>query len=458
MSKDRSPLSGPGSRGDLTQGPVEGHLVRLSLPMIWGILSIISFQVVDMYYISLLGIDALAAITFTFPVTLVIFSLILGMGIATSSVISRQIGRGNPARVRRLTTHAIVLAAFSGVLIAAVGCALTEPLFVAMGATPDMLPKIDQYMTIWFAGSVFINTPIVGNAALRASGDTASPAVIMTVCAVANAALAPLLIFGLAGFPRMEMQGAALATVVSNACAMLAGLYVLGVRKKMLARGHKHLRLLGDSARRLMTIAVPAGLTSIIQPLTNAVLTGLLAASGKEAVAAFGIVSRVEALCFVPVMALAVGMSPIIGQNWGAQRMDRARAALDRAILYAAAWSVFVALLLAAGHRIIPAAFSDEMAVIDTAGLYFLMVPATYALGNLVPGWSSAFNAMGFPQRSFVMIFTRLVLVNLPLAVLGERLFGVVGVFASIALANGLTGIGFHMISRRFLSRLWIQG
>jgi Na+-driven multidrug efflux pump len=162
-------------RGDLTAGPVGGHLVRLTVPMVWALFAIISFQLVDTFFIARLGTRPLAAMSFTFPVSFVVFNIMLGMSIATASVVSRQIGHGNPARVRRLVTHALIMAFILGLIIAAAGIVLMKPIFRAMGAPEDLIPLIGDFMTLWFAGSIFINTPLVANAAIRASGNTVFP-------------------------------------------------------------------------------------------------------------------------------------------------------------------------------------------------------------------------------------------------------------------------------------------
>jgi len=435
---------------DLTTGSVTRHLLRLAVPMTWGIMAIISFQLVDMLYISMLGTEALAAITFTFPVTYTVFSLIMGMTVATSSVVAREIGKGSWPRVRRLTTHALLLAVMIGLGAAVLGLIFMKPIFRAMGADEQTLPMITDYMVIWFLGSIFVNTPMVGNATMRAAGDAFLPAIIMTVVAVVNAILDPIMIFGLLGFPRMEMQGAALATVISNVCAMAAGLYVIGVRKKMLTFNRRHFRLFGDSAKRFLSIAIPVGISGIIQPVVNAVLIALLAVYGHGAVAAFGVVSRVEAFAFVVIMGVAVGMGPIIGQNYGAAKFERVHEVLRKAISFSVLWSVFVALVLSVFATKIAGVFSDEPEVIKITALFFVMVSFTYVFGNLVQGWGSAFNAMGYPKRSLMMIVIRLVVVNIPLAFVGAHFYGVIGIFASIAATNLLTGIVFHLMSRRF--------
>lgn len=437
-------------KGDLVSGPVSGHLVRLSVPMIWGIFAIISFQLVDTFYISLLGTKPLAAVSFTFPVNYAIFSLTMGFSIAMSSVVSRLIGSRQEEDVKRITTHGLMMVLGLSICISILGVVLHDRLFALMGATPDMLPLIRDFMILWFLGSVFVSVPMVSNAALRAAGDSLTPSLIMTVAALVNLVLDPILIFGLFGFPRLEILGASLSTMIANACAMLASLYVVAHKRKMLLSRHDlHMHLFKNSARRILFIALPAGLTNAIQPIVGAFIVSLLAAYGPEAVAAFGVASRVEAFAFIILMAVSIGMAPIIGQNWGAKRYERVNEALRLAIGFGALWSVFIAIILGSLARPIAQIFSDDPAVVEITRVFFIIVPFTYVFGNLVMGWASAYNAMGRPQWSFAMIAIKMIVLLLPAVALGARLDGVQGIFWAIALVNLISGITFHILSAK---------
>lgn len=431
-------------KGDLTQGPIRGHLIRLSLPMVWGILSIISFQLVDTYYISLLGTEHLAAISFTFPVTMTVFSLIIGMGIGMSSVLSRKIGGGDHTEIIRIATHGVVLAALVALAVAVIGLMLINPVFHIMGADQTMMPIIRDYMTIWFAGVIFITIPVVGNSGIRATGDTVNPALSMMLAAGLNALISPFLIFGLWIFPRMEVQGAALGTLISYIFAMSFSLFVLYVRKKIIFQGPFQRAYFRDSAKQILSVGLPAGLGSVIQPLTQGIITAIMAGTGVHAVAAYGVASRVEAMAFVIIMALATGMSPILGQNIGAGKMDRVRETLRLSLAFCVGWSLLVAVLLGAFAKPIASVFSTDAEVIRYTMLYFWIVPFSYAAGNLVQGWASAFNAMGQARRSARMIVIKSLVLQVPLAFLGGHLFGAAGVFAVLAAVNLATGIYYH--------------
>lgn len=431
-------------KGDLTAGPVQDHLIRLSVPMIWGILSIVSFQLVDTFYISLLGTHQLAAIGFTFPVTMTIFSLIIGLGIGMSSVLARRIGAGDYAAVTRLATHGIFVAALTGAALGVIGIMTMNPIFRAMGADDTMMQVIDDYMVLWFAGCAFIAVPVVGNSAIRATGDTLSPSITMMTAAGINAALAPFFVFGIGPFPRMEVQGAALATLLSYMIALAVGMYILYARKKLIFQGPLQLDRLWESTKQILHVGLPAGMGSLIQPLTQGVLTGILAAYGTEAVAAFGVATRIEAFAFVIIMALATGMSPILGQNMGAGRMERVQETLKLSLGFCIGWSVFVAAALGLLAGPIARVFSTDAVVVHGVMLYFWIVPFSYAASNLVQGWASAFNAMGQPKKAAIMIVVKMLVLQIPLALICGHLWGAPGVFASIAAVNIVTGIYFH--------------
>lgn len=442
------------NKGNLIDGPVKGHLIRLSFPMIWGIASIISFQLVNTYFISRLGTNELAAITFTFPVTYFIFSFTMGFGIATSSVLSRLIGQGNIEEVRRVTTHSLILVLIVAIIIAASGYFFHDPLFSLLGASPAMIVMIRQYMIIWFIGSVTLTLPLVGNAAIRATGDTYTPAIIMGIAALTNVILDPILIFGFLGLPALGLKGAAIANVITNGSAMIAGLYVLKNHKNLiLSLRAMHWEKIGDSCKRILIIALPAGITNSILPIINSVIIGLLSIYGSSAVAAFGIATRIEAFAFITLMALSIGMAPIVGQNWGAKRFERVKETLHLTIFFNILWSGGVAVILSIFAKPIAQSFTNDAEVVKIAQMFFLIVPISYMFGNLMNGWSSAFNAIGKPHFSFLMVIIKLIVLLLPAVYIADKIYHIAGIFCAIAAVNIITGLLFHFLSWRELDK-----
>ena len=184
-----------GNMAILTEGPVGGTLIRLTGPMVIGIGAMVAFNLTDTFFVGRLGPTELAALSFTFPVVLIVNSIAIGIGIGASAVISRAVGRGEGHEVRRLATDSLTLALSIVALFVVAGFLTIDPVFRKLGATESVLPFIRQYMQIWYMGMIFVVVPMVGNNAIRARGDTKSPAAIMLVAVVVNIVMDPLLIF-----------------------------------------------------------------------------------------------------------------------------------------------------------------------------------------------------------------------------------------------------------------------
>ena len=221
-------------RARLTEGSVAGTLIRLALPMMLGIVGMVAFNLVDSFFVGRLGTLELAAMSFTFPVVLVIMSISRGLGVGTTAVLARAIGEGDQHKVRRMTTDALLLSLIVVVAFVVAGLLTIEPLFRVLGAGDEVLPLIKKYMFIWYLGMPFVVIPMVGNSAIRATGDTKTPSAVMFVAILVNLALDPVLIFGLGPFPRLELAGAALATAIARATTLVIALLLLTRREKML--------------------------------------------------------------------------------------------------------------------------------------------------------------------------------------------------------------------------------
>jgi len=167
------------SRADkahLTGGPVVRTLLRLTWPMVAGIIGMVLFNLVDTFYVGRLGTLELAALSYTFPVVLVVASLAMGLGIGTAAVLSRAIGEGDHHKVQRFATDGLLLSALIVTSVAVAGVVTIEPLFRQLGADEAIIPLVKQYMRIWYVGVPFVIIPMVGNNAIRATGDTKTPA------------------------------------------------------------------------------------------------------------------------------------------------------------------------------------------------------------------------------------------------------------------------------------------
>jgi putative MATE family efflux protein len=421
--------------------------------MVVGIVGMVAFHLVDTYFVGHLGTRELAAMGFTFPVVFVVNGLALGLGIGTSAVVSRAIGRGDQHEVRRLTTDSLVLALLvAGVLVVA-GLATIGPVFRLLGATPEILSLIRSYMRIWYPGMVFVVIPMVGNNAIRATGDTKTPAIIMLVAVAANLVMDPLLIFGLGPFPRLELPGAALATVIARATVFSVAAWVLCVRERMVTRAVPAAREVWQSWRQVLYVGIPSGTTNIIVPLGLGAVTRIVSRYGPEAVAGFGVATRVERFALTVVMALSSVLAPFVGQNWGAKKLDRVRSGIGISARFSMLWGAGMLALLGIGANRIGAVFNEDPTVVSTTALYLWIVPVSYGLWGVLRLSSTSLNVINRPLHAAFLNVVQLFILYIPLAMLGSHFLGLRGVFGAATVANAVSGLAAYLWLRRVLRK-----
>ena len=426
---------------DLTRGRIPPMLLRLTLPMLMGMVSMTLFNLADTMYVGWLGKTQLAALSFTFPVVMVLNSISMGIGMGGSALVSTLVGAGDRKRVRRLSTDALLLGLIMALLAATIGELTIRPLFRLLGAKGPVLEYIVAYMRIWYPGLVFVVVPMVGNNLIRATGDMKVPGMIMTAAAFMNIVLDPLMIFGLGPFPALGVSGAALATVISRAMSMVIALRVVVVRERMIdLRGLSWPGLVA-SWRSILTIGVPAALTHIITPLSMGAITRMVAAFGTTAVAGFGVATRLEMLVMMVLVSLASVLVPFAGQNHGARRMDRVRRAVQVSFRFSMGWSLLMLGVFLLVGRGVAGVFSKDSGVIEVAVTYMVLLCGTYTFQGFLVFSSSVLNALKRPIHALSLALVRLFLLYIPLAWLGSRWFGLVGIFTGAAAANLISGL-----------------
>ena len=418
--------------------------------MIWGIFAIMSMNLVDTWFVAKLGTDPLAAMGFTIPVVSVLLSLAFGIGIGSSSLISRAIGAKETKTVRLYATQSLFIGLVIASSFAVLGYHSIDIIFAALGAPEALMPLIHEFMDIWFVGSFIVVIPMVGNSALRAAGNTMIPGVIMMAVAVVNIILDPILIFGYFGFPAMGLAGAATATIISYSVALVMGLYLLGVRMRFLSL-HDCRGRVREAWYQILRLAIPAMGTNLIAPLSVAFATWMVSWYGPTAVAGFGVASRIESLCLVVIIAISSIMGAFVGQNWGAKKRDRVGEALRITTRFSLIFCIINTLVLALFGEQISAFFTDDIDVISASSEYLIWAPWSYFFLAVIMLLSSAYNGMGQPMPSLLMSFLRLIGVFIPLAFIFAHYFGLIGVYAAGALANLIVGVGAIIGARKLM-------
>jgi len=437
----------------LVSGPVGRHLWDLAAPMVVGLIAVSSYSIVDTYFVGQLGTLPLAALGFTFPVSFSLVAVGLGVGVGASSVLSRLSGSGDRERLQRITTHSMLLAVLLGVVVMGIGLASIDPIFTLLGADERTLPLVREYMEIYYFGGFLLILPLVGNFAMRSVGDARVPALILSVSALVNIVLDALLIFGLSGFPRLELRGAAIATVVANGVAVVLSIYILHRREHLIRARYLLPAGIWDSWRHVLHVAMPATAANLLNPLTVGVITSFVAAFGPEAVAGFGVASRVESLVMIVIFAISSSVTPFVGQNYGAGRFDRVLRMTRLSGNFCIVYGLAAAVVLWPAGAPLAALFNDTAEVVDTAAAYLAIVPATLGGFGVMLVAAAAFNALGKPLPATALTFSKLFVAYIPLAWLLSRSVGLLGIFWANAAVHVLFGVIAYLWLRRTFDR-----
>lgn len=430
----------------LVSGNVKDVIMKLTFPMIFGMLGMIVFNLVDTFYVSKLGAEQLAALTFTFPVILVLNSLIMGIGVGTSSVASRVIGEGNYHKVQRVATDSLLLGIIMAGLMVIGGLLTIEPVFKLLGAEGIVFDYVKRYMNIWYLVNVFVVIPMVVNNIIRALGDTKTPSLVMILSAGINVVLDPLLIFGFGAIPAMGIEGAAIATVISRAVTFVFAIYVLAKRKKVLVFEKVSIKEIAESWKQILYIGLPNGLTKMVVPVATGVVTGLIASYGIKAVASYGIATKLEFFTLAIINALASVIGPFVGQNIGAKKPERVAEGIKFSEKFSIGYSALLFIICAVLAEPIAKIFSSDPQVVQYVVTYLRIVPLAYGLQGVFLIASTALNSMNKPMQASSLTIIQMFVLYLPLAFLGSRFFGIVGIFGGLVISYGITGVLAHLM------------
>lgn len=431
----------PARRARLTEGSIFGHLRRLMVPMSVGIFATMTTGLVDSFWLGRLGTTPLAAVSFVVPFTMAIFSLAIGLAAGASSLVARAAGRDDEAGVRQVATDAFLLTLVLVALIALLGILTIRPVFGALGAEGALLDDVETYLSVWYVGIIFIVGPLIANNVLRALGNAIAPSVIMVSIAVINLVLDPLLIFGWGPFPRLEVAGAALATLIANACAFLAAGWLLIMRERVVELRLHPLPVMLRSWRAIARIGLPAAGSNMINPIATTAIVASIARFGESAIAGFGVAQRLETLAIIPLFALSASMGPVTGQNHGGGREDRVRETFVQGFRICVVWGLGMAVLLALLRWPVAGLFTDDAITQEVIRTYLLIVPVSVAGYGITIAMSAGFNGVGRPLVGMTAAFARSILLYAPFAWMGGLLGDVSGTFFGMALANVLAGL-----------------
>jgi MATE family, multidrug efflux pump len=416
--------------------------------MLFGVLSLMTFQLVDSAFIGQLGRDPLAALGFTLPMQQLIIGLQVGLGIATTAIISRTLGEGDQLRAERLG-GLVVLVGATLVLLLCAGLWLSQSLIMTLlGAEQSLLPLIRTYWIPWLLSAWTGAMLYFGYSICRSHGDTRLPGYLMVATSVLNIALDPLYIFVF----DWGLPGAALATVTSFALGCLF-IYPKLLKSRWLRFDLAQLAL-ARSLRQLGNIMAPAMVSQLMPPASAMLATAIVAGFGSAAVAAWGLGTRLEFFSIVVVLALTMSMPPMIGRMLGEGKLERIRSLIRMAVRFVVVWHLAIGLLWVTTSGLASELFTSDKAVSDVLGNYLVRVPLSYSGLGVCILMVSVCNALGMAMRGLLVSTLRLFACFLPFLWVGAQLGGIDGLMTGALIGNLLAGAMAYGFYRRGIRRL----
>lgn len=420
------------------------QIYSMTWPMVIGLLSMMSFQLVDSIFIGRLGVEPLAIAGYTIPIYQLIIGFQVGIGIATTALISQHLGAGNEDEAKALAT---TILAVGSAVIASLSLLIwffRAQVLSLLGADLALLPLAEELWRIFLISSVVGAFLYFGYSICRAHGNTLLPGIGMVITSLLNIALDPLFIF----YFELGLAGAAYATLCSFGLGILLTFPRIMRERWIELCAHGYSRF--QHTKAILTIAIPA-MTSQMMPAAAAVgATYLVSSFGTEVVAAWGMGTRIEFFSIVLVLALTMSLPPMIGRNFGSGDYHQIDTTVRLAMKFVLGWQLLLAIAGFSFAKELSTVMSGRPEVAESLFWIIVLIPFSYGFLGVCMICVSVCNAIASPQRALWISFARLFMFYLPCLYLGAYFYDEQGLFAGAAIGNVGAGIfGWHLYRQR---------
>src|ERR1700682_5601783 len=399
---------------DLTQGSVTRHLLNMAAFMAVSMLMQTLYLLADLYWVGRLGKEAIAAVGVAGNLTMIVLALTQMLGVGTTTLISQAAGEKNQPRAELVFNQSLTMSILIALALGVFGFLLRNSYCESLSADAATATLAKSYL-LWFLPALLLQFPLVTlGSALRATGIIKPTVGFQVLSVVLNIVLAPLLIFGIAGLPRLGVTGAALATFIS---ILVADVLMLIYFERKYHYLRFRLPLLSPQIKiwkKMLGIGVPAGAEFVLLFVYIVLVYGIIRGFGPAAQAGFGVGARVMQALFLPVVALSFAVAPVVGQNFGGRRADRVRHSVRSGLGIATGMMLVLALItwMAPGGMI--RFFSKDPNVINFGSDYLRIVAFNFVAAGIVFTSSSMFQGLGNTVPPLLSSASRLILFALP--------------------------------------------
>lgn len=417
--------------------PVPKLLMTMSLPMMISMLVQALYNIVDSMFVAQLSEDALTAVSLAFPIQTLMIAIAAGTGVGINALLSRNLGEGDYTGANNAARNGLFLAIVSCIIFAVIGVLGSHFFFAMQTDNPVIVTYGTQYLTIitFCSGGIFLQ--ITFERLLQSTGKTIYNMITQGTGAIINIILDPIMIFGLFGFPRLEVAGAAIATIIGQFVAVFMSIYFNHKKNTEISLDMRHFR----PHRHTIAVIYKVGIPSIIMQSISSIMTfgmnKILLMFSSTAAAVFGVYFKLQSFIFMPVFGLNNGMIPIIAFNYGARNKERIKQTAKLSVLTAVCiMLVGIVIFQTLPEFLLVTLFdaSENMAAIGVPALRIISLSFLFAGYCIII--SSVFQALGNGVYSLIVSVTRQLLVILPVAYIFAKIFGLSMVWWSIPIAE----------------------
>jgi len=417
---------------NLTEGNSGSLIFKFAIPMLIGNVFQQLYNIVDSIVVGrYVGKEALAAVGASFPLIFMLISFVVGVAMGTTIIISQYFGAKDMKMVKRSIDTMYIFLFIASVIVTVLGIAFSGPIFRLINLPEDVMPQAIAYFNIYLSGMVFFFGFNGISSVLRGLGDSKTPLYFLIIATLMNVALDLLFV---AVF-KWGVQGAAWATVISQAGAFVSGIIYLNRSHEVVKLNS--LKLVFDKAifKRSLAIGLPTGLQQTFVSMGMLAVMRIVNGFGTDVIAAYSAAGRLDSLAGMPAMNFGAALSTFVGQNLGANKPERVKQGLKATFMMSAALAVFTSLVVIVFRYQLMHLFTEDIAVIAIGAEYLVIVSSFYiffssmfVIGGVMRGAGDTLVPM------FITLFA-LWGIRIPAAWILSRYFGVDGIWWSIPVA-----------------------
>ncbi|MFW6025088.1 MAG: MATE family efflux transporter [Candidatus Woesearchaeota archaeon] len=423
---------------DLVNGSIKDSIIQLAIPIFFANLLQVSYKLIDLFFVGRLGKEAIAAISVSFPILFLIVSLSIGFAMAGNILVSQYKGDQNSKKVNHTATQTFVVVLAASIIISILGFIYAPFILSFMELENQVLRYSIQYMRTYFLGLPFLFTYGISQGLMRGVGDVKTPLRIVLVTVLLNIILDPLLIFGIGPFPKLEVFGAAIATVFSQGVSAIVCISIFLSNKYQVKMNFKNYRPDFKILKKVFFLGIPSSLETTARAFATTVMVFIISNLGTVTTAAYGIGAKIFNVITIPAFALSIATTTIVGQNIGAGNKTKAKETMMKSIKYAVFLLSVLGIISFIFSTQLSQIFTNDIDVINQTSNFIKFLSVSFWILGIQVIINGALRGSGNTKNAMFITITSLWIIRIPIALIMINFLGMnqIGIWLSFPVSE----------------------